>query len=159
MSLAQDTIVWNNRYILGIPVLDKQHRHMVDIANELFAACIESPDIVSNHFLENASIAIARMNYYFIKEEKLMAILYYQGYLHHKREHENFMGEALKQSEELKFNKKIIPRSFVYFFRDWLLSHITVSDKVLANYILEMRQSGRLRQLLEVRQEGALLTA
>ena len=159
MSLVQDTIVWNSRFILGIPLLDNQHKNMVNIANELFAACIESPDIANDHFLKNASGAIEKMYYHFSNEEKLMTVLDYHGFIHHKREHENFIGEAFKLSKEHKSGNKIIPHRFVYFFRDWLLSHMMISDRVLANYIHKMKQNGELKQMLEGKQEGVLLTA
>jgi len=159
MSILRDTIVWDDSLLLGIPLLDEQHKSMVNISNELFAACIESPENANSHFIKSVYNAIADIHRHFSKEEKLMSMLFYQGTVRHKREHTNFFFNVVKQLRAHETGKKIVPEQFVYFFKDWLLSHITVSDRVLATHIKEMNRTGKLKQIFETKQEKALLSA
>ena len=149
MDLLQETIVWDKRFILGIPLIDKQHELIVNVANELNYASNESPNAANDRFRDAAGCAVASIHNHFSTEEKLMVLLGFHGSFNHKREHENFIREVLEQSKQHKSGKKIVPRIFVHFFRDWLLSHFVVSDRVFVNYILDMKRNGQLRQLLE----------
>ena len=37
-------ITWDSSYEVGIEIVDKQHRHLVDLTNELYNACIGERD-------------------------------------------------------------------------------------------------------------------
>ena len=156
MGTDMDTISWENRYILGIPLIDKQHEQIVNITNELSAGLV---DLSNVNFSEKTMDAISYIHYHFSTEEKLMVLLDFSGYHHHKREHENFINEIFKYAEQYKSGKKDAPNRLVYYLKEWIFSHIIVSDRVFTNFIQEKRRNGDLRQMLLLTPQSVPLSA
>ena len=139
MIAKQVVIEWNDRLKLGIPLVDRQHERLVDLTNILHIACLRSAETANHFFIKAAHDAVDYANYHFTTEEKMMIFLEYPGFQNHKKEHENFVKEVLNQ--EKKFTSdRFVPNRFVYFLKEWILSHIAVSDKALAVYILGLKR-------------------
>ena len=159
MEMQQETIIWDKHLILGIPLIDRQHELIVNAANELNYASFESPNTANDRFREAAACVISHIHSHFGTQEKLMGLLGFQGSFNHKREHDNFIREVLEQSKQHKSGNKVVPHVFAQFLEDWILSHFRVSDKVFANYVLDMKRNGQLRQILGGKPESVQLSA
>jgi len=159
MDTVQKTIVWGNHLVLGLPILDKQHEHIVNAINDLNSACMESDKTANEHFKNAAGIVVAHIHHHFNTEEKLMDVLRFQDSINHKREHDDFLSELIEQSKMHKLGKRASQQTFVRFLADWFLSHIAVSDRVFADYILDMKTNDQIRQTLKANQENIRIPA
>ena len=129
-------VEWNSRLILGIKLMDDQHEKLVQLTNNLHLACLKNREIAKRYFIETAHEAVRYADYHFSTEEQMMIFLGYPEYRNHKREHEGFIKEILRQAFMFADHKNLVPNRFVQYLRDWIMSHIAVCDKAFANYIL-----------------------
>ena len=148
MIKKQAFIEWNTRLTHGVELIDDQHKILVHHTNTLYLACLESNDSAKNCFIEIAREMVNYVHYHFSTEEHMMRLLMYPNYHNHRKEHEKFIREILRQTQMFAEQKKLVPYHYVMFLKDWIYSHIAVRDKTLAEYILNMEDSEKLQILL-----------
>ena len=154
MSTKQIAIEWSDRLKLGLPLVDRQHERLVELTNNLYFACLKSPDIANSFFMNATSEAVEYVKYHFTTEEKIMVILEYPGYSIHKSQHHGFVMEVLRQSANLPTGRSLAPNRFVHFLKEWILSHIAVSDKAMVDYILSLKNHEKLLNLFPKPPQG-----
>ena len=145
--MVNQVIEWNDRLEIGIRLVDRQHARLVDLTNNLHLACLRSSETANRFFINAAHEAVEYVQYHFSTEEKMMLLLDYPGYSTHKAQHQSFVKELLSQTSKFATGKNLVPNRFVYYLKEWVLSHIAVSDKAMADYILKMRQYKKLLDL------------
>ena len=148
MIRTHDFVEWNTRLTFGIRLIDDQHEKLVNLTNNLHLACLESQETANRYFIEVAREAVKYVHYHFSTEEQVMLFLRYPHYLTHKKEHEIFVKEILRQTQMFSDQKNLVPNRYVQFLKDWVLSHIAVCDKSLAEYILNEQNNDKLELLL-----------
>jgi hemerythrin len=62
----------------------------------------------------------------------------------HKKEHEDFVLKMVGDVQSFQGGRKFVPNNFVRFLKDWVLSHIAISDTQYAKYIRDLKKQGRL---------------
>lgn len=120
-------ISWNNRYSVGIKAIDDQHAKLVEYINELH-------DAMKAGKAKDAMGSIIRnlINYtstHFTLEEKFMMEKRYPDYLAHKKEHDAFVKKVLEFQKSFEMGSTSVSIDIINFLRDWLLNHISVTDK------------------------------
>ena len=135
------------RLILGIPVIDKQHEDLFRILNKLHLLCSKTVESGNYTLMQAAYEAIDYIKYHFRTEEKLMGLLGFPGFSHHKREHDNFLIELLNHYNQLKEDNNLAPNSFVSLLREWAFPHFEVYDKVFADFLLNMKHHAKIKQI------------
>ncbi|MBR0124085.1 MAG: hemerythrin family protein [Treponema sp.] len=137
---VRDYIKWDNKYAIGIPGIDAQHKRLIELCNETYKKLMQggsssesgawkSP--VKEALTECVDYAII----HFGTEEKLMAEVNYPDLSRHKKEHDKFTRKVQKDFEgfdEMTFTNAL---QFVKFLYDWILSHVAHEDKLIANFI------------------------
>ncbi|MDR2019333.1 MAG: bacteriohemerythrin [Treponema sp.] len=139
-----DIVEWNNRFLIGIPLIDKQHKNLVDMTNKLYMGCLKGNEEAGSHFLRAIHEAVDYTRYHFSTEEQLMRRIGYPELAAHRRQHEDFIREILREVNTFKDGKKFVPNLFVRYLRDWVLTHIAVSDRRYAAYIHALKKQGAL---------------
>lgn len=143
-----DFIRWEKRFELGIPVIDAQHKRLVELCNDLYLTIVRNKyRAMQPEWQEAFSDALrATVDYvktHFSDEEKLLAAVGYEWLEQQKAQHHGF---TMKIAESLKtFNKATFQNAieFVKFLYDWILHHIAVSDKQYVSAVLEFcRRNG-----------------
>ena len=147
MTGKDSLIEWNVRFKIGIPLIDSQHQKLVMATNNLHAACRQSRETAKSSFIHVAREVAAYVQYHFTTEEKMMLLLEFPDYPAHKKEHELFVKEVLQQIKNFSKQNNLVPTRFVYFLKEWILSHIAVCDKAMAEYIMSLRQTKKLQAL------------
>jgi hemerythrin len=137
-------IEWSNKYRIGIPLIDEQHKKLIDMTNELYLGCRKSDEAAEAYFLKTIHGAVDYVRLHFTTEEKILERINYPDLAAHKKEHEDFAREIIQQVQAFQAGKKFVPNVFVRYLRDWVLTHIAVSDKLYARYLVEMKQQGLL---------------
>lgn len=146
-DIHSDYINWDPKFELGIPTIDKQHKKLVFLCNNLYkeimnnrsgdtiewespmkSALKECADYVQSHFHD---------------EEVLMGAVGYDGLSTHKKEHQDFAKKVLDTVQlfpDVTFNDAL---KFVRFLYDWILSHIAHYDKLFVKAVLEYYKQHR----------------
>jgi len=146
-TAKRNIIDWDTRFKLNISLIDRQHHKLVQLTNSLHNACLESPETANRSFIETVREAVNYVRFHFSTEEKLMRLIDFPGYTAHKKEHENFIKEVLTHTEKFNQTKFLVPNRFVLFLKEWILSHIAVCDKEMADSIIKTKYHEKLEQL------------
>jgi hemerythrin len=139
-------VEWDCRYSVAIPLIDDQHKHLIDLTNNLYACCIEGEEDVQACFRDAIRGAVDYVKYHFAAEEKILENIRYPGFAVHKKEHESFVKKILEDVKNFEEGKKFVPNIFVRYLRDWILAHIAVEDKKYADFILDLKKQDTLKQ-------------
>jgi hemerythrin len=144
---AENFINWEERFSIGVPLIDSQHKQLVVMTNRLFEACQGGDRPAKEQFKKTIHEAINYIKYHFSTEEQIMEKLLYPGFPAHKKEHADFTHEVLTNVQTFESGKKFVPNQFVRFLKDWVLSHIAITDSKLGEFLLNLRQTGVLEKI------------
>ena len=133
-------IEWDSKYDVGVEAVDKQHRHLVDLMNDLYDACIGERLELDQKFKDVMKELVDYVMVHFKDEEKIMEAINYPNLKEHKQTHEGFIKEMLSSVSAYTNGKQLVPNSFVRFLRDWLFTHILIDDKEWARYYYSIRK-------------------
>ena len=136
MKVTHKIITWEDRLKLGIPLVDSQHEHLIQITNNLHLACQRDTATANNHFIHTAHEAVRYVRYHFYTEEQLMLRFGFPEFSSHKKEHDVFSREVLKVTKNFSGEKRLVPNRFVAFLKEWVLSHIPVCDREMTEFII-----------------------
>ena len=128
-------LVWNNRYDIGVDIIDKEHKKLFRILNKLFDfgqqaeksqwVCQEAVKYFKDHALKH-----------FQDEEQYMASIDYAGFQLHKRIHENFRKITLPSLEkelELSDYSENSVEHFLGVCAGWLIGHTLTEDQAIVS--------------------------
>jgi hemerythrin len=133
-------VVWDDKYSVGIPLIDDQHKELIRLTNDLYESCLAGEDAARANFMEAVKGAVDYVKYHFGVEEKLLQNAGYPELAEHKKEHEAFVKHILGEVQSFQVGKKFVPNVFVRYLKDWILSHIALKDRRYAAYILGLRK-------------------
>ncbi|MDR2184157.1 MAG: bacteriohemerythrin [Treponema sp.] len=150
---SNSIVEWNDRFLIGIPFIDKQHKHLVDITNKLYVGCLKGDEEARAYFLRTIHEAVDYTKYHFLAEERLMHRIGYPELMSHKKQHEDFIREIIREVNSFGEGRKFVPNLFVRYLRDWVLTHIAVSDKLYAVYIYTLKKQGALESVTALQSE------
>ena len=139
-----DIVAWDDKYAIGITMIDNQHRELISLTNELFRACLDGDEVLKDVFKETMERMVDYVRFHFGAEQELLQRIRYPGYQEHKRQHDVLVLDILNAVKEYKEGKKFVPNQFVRTLRDWILSHIAYSDQLYASYVVNQKQKGLL---------------
>jgi hemerythrin len=129
------TLVWQERFSVGVKGIDRQHRELLARANALFAAIASE---VSDDELESlVAFLKGYVHTHFACEERLMRRHGYPGYARHLAEHQRFIDE-LAWIDDLydhtgSTDARIGPTT--RFLSTWLADHFQRDDRELADFL------------------------
>ena len=143
-------VEWNSRYAVHIPLIDEQHKKLIDLTNQLYDACLVSGPKADAAFKSAAHSVADYTRYHFSAEEKMLAILGYPDLVGHKKEHEILIKGVLENVRHFEEGKKFVPNAFARTIKDWILTHIAHVDKQYSIYILALKKEGKLPAAFDV---------
>ena len=160
-----DIFPWNENFQTGIPVVDEQHRKLVDLLNKLashLAYGVDQPAL--NKVFDEL---VDYTQYQFKTEEGVWGkyLSVDELVMEHEKTHLDFVSEiaALKGKHDTLATEQVI-EEVVVFLTHWLAFHILETDKHMAKIVLfvqrgmtlleakdqaRMEMSGALRVLIE----------
>lgn len=126
-------IVWQERFNIGVEVIDTEHRKLFGILNRLFAykteeaksqwLCQEGIKYFKDHAMKH-----------FIDEEQYMASIDYAGFETHRRLHDNFRRKTLpaleRELSQSAFSSEAIDH-FLGVCAGWLIGHTLTEDQAI----------------------------
>ncbi|MDR1374524.1 MAG: hemerythrin family protein, partial [Treponema sp.] len=115
-------------------------------------------DEAARHFfLRTIHEAVAYVKYHFSTEEKLMERIRYPGFPAHKTEHHDFVREIIREVRHFQDGRSFVPNMFVRYLRDWVFTHMALSDRGYAGYLAELKKGAAGARHDPVQQEAGSL--
>jgi hemerythrin len=121
-------IEWNDTIAIGVPSIDEDHRRLVGLLNDLFAACFaaQGPAMIRKIMDE----LVDYTKYHFEREEKLLADVHYDNLDAHKAEHRTMVTQVEKYQKDLqKSATHDLSNDTLKFLSHWLTDHIQAEDR------------------------------
>jgi len=132
---VNDLMPWGRRLALGIPEVDKQHKELVAMVNELHRAMR-----MKTGSREAGAILTRLADYtvhHFEYEEKLFDLHGYPDILNHKKMHKDLVAKVLAFTTEFEQGRAALSMDLMRFLTNWLKDHIMKADKAYAPFLKE----------------------
>ncbi len=116
---------WTRELEFGIPVIDEQHKRIIQFINELDDACRTHNDAETKHVMEGLlDYTITHFEF----EESLQEKAGYPYLKAHRRIHEIFMKKVASIRERSTRGENVAPE-LLALLKGWLASHIKSEDR------------------------------
>jgi len=124
---------WKDAYSVHIAEIDKQHKQLIEMVNELHEAMAKGKG------KEALGQVLARLIDYtkvhFAFEEDLMRKNGYPEYDAHKAKHDKMAAKVLNLQSQYRQGKAQLTFEVTKFLQDWLNKHILGTDKQYAPFL------------------------
>jgi hemerythrin-like metal-binding protein len=118
---------WNDEYSVGVQSIDKQHKKLFGMVNELHDA------MSAGKGSQLAPAIIERLaNYaqeHFAHEEDMMKLAKYPDFANHRAEHDKLVGEVARMARGIGDGSVGLAMRLQEFLCNWLKTHIAQRDK------------------------------
>jgi hemerythrin len=135
----REYIKWNNKYCVGISIIDEQHKKLFGFLNKTIDAMEHSDNI------EELKEVLEEMTQYalehFETEEAYMIKFDYPECRYHSEEHYRFFTKTIAYFDRVVNGDYYISNELIEYLKQWLVNHIQVSDR---RYIDCFKKNGLL---------------
>jgi hemerythrin len=138
MEKKSNLVSWSPNLSVGVKAIDDQHKELLKMTNDLFNHCVGDEASERVYFNKIIHSAVDYVKVHFSTEEKIMTALNYPGFREHKKEHDTFVLTVADMAREFNEGKKVSLVVFTRFLKDWILTHIAVSDKKYFEYFKQI---------------------
>jgi len=125
---------WTDDLSVGNKTIDNQHKGLVNILNEVYAA------VRAQKSIEDFSPFIIKLLRYarehFETEEQMMEDRGFPHIEEHKKQHAYFLDQIDSMGEKIENKKKSTNAELLVFLKNWLVKHIKESDSRYTKYAL-----------------------
>lgn len=132
---------WEDKYTLGIPVIDEQHKKLVVLC-ERFRIELRKQQDSGGSGWQQALAAVLRetvqyTKFHFDAEEKILRAAGYSDFEHHVQCHKEFVGKLTDML--VSFQGTTMQRAFDFlaYLKEWILTHIAYEDRNYVKPVLE----------------------
>jgi hemerythrin len=125
-GIGMSLITWRDEFSVGVAEIDTQHKHLVNLINQLHDAMRvgKGKDIMDKVLDE----LIAYTQTHFRHEERLMQTRGYSELAGHQAEHNKLTQQALDYQQQFRAGKIAMTLPLMNFLKDWLTTHILTVD-------------------------------
>ena len=127
------TIAWDDRYRIGLPIIDNQHKYLLQLINQLYdnISSGATPLILDEVFNNLDDYAI----YHFTIEERWMQGQLYPELASHQLEHATFKEHVAElRDRHLRRDSYALLKTLTFLYH-WLTTHIQGSDYHFGQFI------------------------
>ena len=140
-------IEWQNTWSLGIDEIDQHHQQLAVIFNKIVEIFLnKNTDQIDSeqrsHLMhEMLMLFNEKVREHFHSEEELMHNVNYPGRTEHAREHLMLLAELKHYIKDIEEELDNLNMSSLNSLKAWFISHITLSDRKLANYLHQQNET------------------
>jgi hemerythrin-like metal-binding protein len=128
-------LVWDDKYSVGVQVIDNQHKEMFKTINELIVILESMPTKEQVDKIIDSLVAYKK--FHFATEEKYFDEFGYDGAEDHKNKHNEFSAKLELLTVESNGDSVELAFKLVDFLEDWLIDHLMVVDQKYASCFKE----------------------
>ncbi len=132
---ARHYVEWKNEYSVGIDSIDRQHKKLLNLINQLQTAVDYS---TGEEFERDALNEL--VNYtktHFSYEEDLLKKNNYPDFEAHKKQHENMVKHVEEVLAEYEKDRDTAMSNAANYLKGWLVNHINGTDKKYSHFLIE----------------------
>jgi hemerythrin len=147
VEIKSELVKWSPTFSVGVKVIDEQHKELLKLTNDLFNHCVGDEKSERVYFKKAIDKAVNYIKVHFATEEKIMLATKFEDYRNHKKEHDAFVLTVVEQINSFNEGKPFTLLAFTKFLKNWILTHIAVSDKQYFEYfkkIATRKSDGKL---------------
>ena len=132
---AKDYVEWKDEYSVGIDSIDRQHKKLLNLINQLQTAV----DYSTGEEFEREALdeLVDYTKTHFTYEEGLMKDNDYPGFEPHKTQHEEMVAHVKETLSEYEKDHDTAMNNAARFLRKWLINHINGTDKQYSSFLIE----------------------
>jgi hemerythrin len=130
-------IPWKEQFKIGVKEIDDQHRHLLDIINQIIVS-IET----KSEWKTTSSILDSLINYaynHFSTEERYMMESGYPELLWHVGLHLEFIKKVFSMSEEVTLKGPVVEREMLSYMTSWYTNHVLGADRKYMPYLVNKK--------------------
>lgn len=136
-------VEWRDEYFTGIKLIDNENMELVETANRLWEKCVNGGADDTAFFKDIVEQVIEYIKAHFSAEEKILAEVNYPEMRELKKEFDSFASDILMLVKEFENGEKLAPNRLARRLRDWVLSHVALSDTKYKLYMEQyLKQNG-----------------
>ena len=128
-----DKVQWSDQYLIGIDIIDEQHRQLIETVNQLI---VVPEGVDESVYVEEATLEMLSYAMYHLRtEEAILQKHNFPDYTEHKAEHSKFvhhMNEMIHNQKDMLQRVKLLE-----YLVPWITQHIFVDDMVYRSYLVE----------------------
>ena len=130
-------IRWDDRYRIGHEVVDRQHRRLFQLINDLEQKAASGGGREAAIEAINSLVDYAVVH--FADEEELMEQIGFDRLIQHRWQHRSFVGKIADLALEWGQGRETSVDDLLLFLKDWLLNHVLAEDMPIG-VVLQARQ-------------------
>ena len=134
-------MLWKDKYELGVPLIDKQHKELFRRVEAFLQTLRESSSWEEK--VQRVNETLEFMNGYVVEhfhdEEAYQKKIGYPGYEAHRKIHAEMVRYVLQVTAEYKqkgFDQQLM-QQFAGKLLAWLINHVAAEDQRIATYAIE----------------------
>lgn len=131
--MGRNQFVWQERFNIGVEVIDREHRKLFTIMNKL-SAYDDNDEKSRWAYQEGIKYFKEHAMKHFAEEELYMASIGYEGYDIHRRIHDTFRKKTLPEIEKELAESYYSMESVQHFLgvcAGWLIGHTLTEDRAI----------------------------
>lgn len=130
---ARRFIEWKQDYSVGIDSIDKEHKKLVGLINQLQTAV----DYSTGEEFEREALdaAVDYTKTHFAHEEELMSKYGYPDFEAHKAQHQKMIDKVNNLVTDYEQDPDRSLQEALNFLKDWLVKHINGTDKLYSEFL------------------------
>jgi hemerythrin-like metal-binding protein len=125
--------VWDAKFSVGISEIDRQHKALMDMANELKYELDGKRSIKTARQILKGLIDYTATHFSY--EEQLMDQADYHEVEQHKALHKKLVEDVLRYNERIERGDDNVLNELMAFIKKWLVEHIQKTDKKLGAHL------------------------
>ncbi|MBN2381886.1 hemerythrin family protein [bacterium] len=125
---------WKEDYALHISEIDEQHKRLLQLINEFYAAIIEQ-DVPPLGQLISGMLEYS--SYHFATEQRYMEQNKYPELEAHRREHDLFIARTQGFYERYKEGRFMSSLEITNFLKEWIADHLANVDQKLGKFLVK----------------------
>ena len=120
-------IQWNDKYSVGISIIDEEHKKLIDIIN--LAIVSKEQNYNSENTKEVLNEMVECKYKQFTIEDTGMLKFNFPEYQLHRNELLNFMDSTIESYKDLAMDNYYLINETLEFLKKWFVNHIQETDK------------------------------
>lgn len=132
--MSSNQFVWQDRYRIGVEIIDREHKKLFTIMNKLFVYNDANDEKSKWVYQEGIKFFKGHAMKHFAEEELYMASIGYEGYEMHRHLHDIFRKKTLPEIErelqETDYSQEAI-QHFLGVCAGWLVGHTLTEDRAI----------------------------
>ncbi|MBF0265640.1 MAG: hemerythrin family protein [Gammaproteobacteria bacterium] len=125
--------VWSEEYSIGVPAIDKQHKILINIINELNNILMSGADKDDIDKVFDALKVYVQKHFSY--EESLMDKYQFPQTSEHHNEHQQLVEKVLDFEKRMNNGNFMIGIELMEFLKNWLMHHVCEVDMQLGQFI------------------------